>query len=541
MRKNLPVTQNEFRLSGDQTLVSVTDLKGRITYCNDAFAVVSGFTMAELLGQPHNLVRHPDIPEEAFRDLWATISSGLPWSGLIKNRRKNGDFYWVRANATPLYSGDSIVGYLSVRTVPEAAEVAAAAALYARMQDEAAAGKLRIGIEHGTPVRRDLVGRTLEALKPGLRAKIATPLLVSSGITVAAACWQPLAGVAAACATSALSAWFVLRATIAPLREAVDDANRLAAGDLTRVVRTGGPGSIGQMQGALAQLSVNLRTVIGDARNEIEKLRGSIHEITAGNHELSARTEAQASSLQQTAVSMGNIRGRTQQAAASASQGATMSQQMASLASRSQEAVEGVAQSMQAINGASQRVGEIIHVIEGVAFQTNILALNAAVEAARAGEAGRGFAVVASEVRALAGRTSEAAREIKQLINESAQRVAEGNNQTTTAAQRMREAFDSVQRTTQLLSEIRESTSEQENSMAEVGDAISHMDSITQQNTAMVEELAASATTLGRQADHVMETTRLLRLRRGDKTLAEVDAVALRRQARELAEEGDAA
>ncbi|HEU6455934.1 MAG TPA: PAS domain-containing protein, partial [Roseateles sp.] len=155
MRNNQPVTHKGYALSPDQTLISITDLKGRITYCNPSFVDVSGFTEAELLGQPHNIVRHPDMPEEAFRDLWATIEAGLPWSALVKNRRKNGDHYWVRANATPVRNGDRTVGYLSVRTCPSESEVRRFDQLYATMRTEAAAGRQRHVLHHGV-VRRKI-------------------------------------------------------------------------------------------------------------------------------------------------------------------------------------------------------------------------------------------------------------------------------------------------------------------------------------------------------------------------------------------------
>jgi aerotaxis receptor len=149
MRDNQPVSHQEYLLQESQTLVSVTDLKGRITYCNPAFIEVSGFTRDELLGQPHNIVRHPDMPEEAFRDLWGTIQAGLPWQGLVKNRRKNGDHYWVQANATPMMDGDQITGFLSVRTTPTREQVNGAEALYARMRDEASTGQRRHVLHRG--------------------------------------------------------------------------------------------------------------------------------------------------------------------------------------------------------------------------------------------------------------------------------------------------------------------------------------------------------------------------------------------------------
>ena len=155
MRKNLPVTQQEHILPEGTSLVSKTDLKGRITYCNPAFIETSGFDRHELMGAPHNLVRHPDMPEAAFADLWATVKDGLPWSGVVKNRRKNGDHYWVCANVTPVKEGSQVVGYMSVRTTPSRAEIEAADALYARMREGTARG---IRLEHGFVKRTGFAG-----------------------------------------------------------------------------------------------------------------------------------------------------------------------------------------------------------------------------------------------------------------------------------------------------------------------------------------------------------------------------------------------
>ncbi|RVU49065.1 methyl-accepting chemotaxis protein [Rubrivivax rivuli] len=538
MRSNLPVTQREYSFPIEQTLVSVTDLKGRIVYCNGPFVAVSGFTREELLGQPHNMVRHPDMPEEAFRDMWETIESGRQWSALVKNRRKNGDHYWVHANATPMQRDGQTVGYLSVRRAVSADRVAAAEQLYARMREEAAQGRLRTGLHRGAVVRRDAVGRALQAVgtavqRVGVHGALAVGAVLGGAAlasATAAVVWVP-AALALALAVQALQR----RVVEAPLQAVLSDARQLAAGDLTHEVNVDAPGLPGELQGALAQLSVNLCTVIGDVRTEAENLRTAVAEIAAGNQDLSSRTEAQASSLEETAASMEQINGTVKQSAASASQGARLSEEASSVAHHSHEAVMGVVQSMEAISESSKRIGEIIHVIEGVAFQTNILALNAAVEAARAGEAGRGFAVVASEVRGLAQRTAEAAREIKQLITASTERVDAGNRQTQLAQQRMQEVLQSVGQVSTLLGEVSSAAQEQQQGVSQVNEAVTHMDGITQQNAAMVEELAAAAQALNGQVQTVNHTLRLFRLRAGESSIAEGDAVALRKEQRAAA------
>ncbi|MFM2261683.1 MAG: hypothetical protein RI959_359, partial [Pseudomonadota bacterium] len=238
MRTNLPVTQREYDYPADMTLISVTDVKGRITYCNPNFIAVSGYTREELQGQPHNLVRHPDMPEEAFRDLWDTVENGLPWTALVKNRRKNGEHYWVRANATPMRDGDRIVGYLSVRTKPTRAEIDGAEALYATMREEAQSGKLATRLREGKLVRNTLLGKCKRALTPELRGQLTLLAMLSAlGPLVPALLglpsWTGLAGALVSVPLAAGLAWGL---TGRPLRRVLNAANQLAAGDLSRPV-----------------------------------------------------------------------------------------------------------------------------------------------------------------------------------------------------------------------------------------------------------------------------------------------------------------
>ena len=532
MRTNLPVTQKHYDFPADQTLISVTDLKGRITYCNTNFVNVSGFSREELLGQPHNIVRHPDMPEEAFRDMWHTIlERGQPWTALVKNRRKNGDHYWVRANATPVRSGERIVGFLSVRTKPSADEIATYEQLYARMRAEKAAGRLVHVLDGGVVVRRGLLGSLQRALTPGLRGRLAgLTLLAAAGPLLPALAGAPAWGaVAGAAVTVPLAAWLATR-VVRAIRAIIHTANTLAAGDLTHHVPVDASGEIRELQLALAQLNVSVRTVVRDIRHEVRNLLGGAAEIASGNGDLSARTEAQASNLEETAASMEEINGTIQQTAHLAAEGATLARDTASVAQRSHAAVTNVADTMKEIAESSRRIGDIIQVIEGVAFQTNILALNAAVEAARAGEQGRGFAVVAAEVRALAQRTSTAAKEIRALIEESRQRVDAGDARAREARDRMDEAMASVERVAAVLEEIHHSTREQTTGVSQVSEAVSQLDSITQQNAAMVEELSAASASLNRQVEQVHNSIRVFRLTPKDVTLAEDDAVEMRKR-----------
>jgi aerotaxis receptor len=537
MRNNQPISQREFAFPAEQTLVSVTDLKGRIVYCNPSFVAVSGFSREELMGQPHNLVRHPDMPAEVFRDMWDTLDSGKPWSGLVKNRRKDGDHYWVVANATPIQREGQAVDFLSVRTAPNRQSVVEIEKVYARMREQAESGRVTLGLRQGKLVNRSLSGQVVGGLKyfwartgwGGLALAFAMGLVAEMATLLPVPVW-----LAASLVLGLAGQWLIRRHTDKLIEPVLEDALMMAAGDLTHEIRMGAAGKAGELQHVMRQLSVNLRTVIGDISAETEQLRVAASEIANGNRDLSNRTEAQASNLEQTAASMEQINGTVKQTAGSTQQGVRLADDASGVATHSYDAVKGVVQAMNDIADSSKRIGEIVQVIEGVAFQTNILALNAAVEAARAGDAGRGFAVVAAEVRALAQRTTGAAKEIRLLIAESADRVASGGVQTERAQERMQQVLQSVSQVSALLGEVSHAAHEQQMGLSQVNSAVADMDGITQQNAAMVEELAATAQSLTGQVVSVRDALGLFRLRASDRSVAEISAVELRRQSKGL-------
>ena len=535
MRRNLPITGREHRLASDATLVSVTDLKGRIVYGNAAFVAASGYALDELLGQPHSIVRHPDMPAEGFRDLWATIESGRPWTALVKNRRKNGDHYWVVANATPMRSGERIVGYLSVRSVPPREQVAAAEALYARMRAEEQAGRLTLRLRHGRLVRLDPAGRLRDALRAsasGIGPEGAVAVAACGLVAAAASVLPAWAAAIVALGTATVAGWQIRRTIESRFLVLRGAALRLAAGDLTVEVPGGAAGVLGDLQLAIRQMAVNLRAAVHDVRAEVLSVRGAAGEIASGNQDLSSRTEAQSASLEQTAVSMEQINALAAGTASSVDLGAQLAASTADMTRRAGDAVAELVQAMAAIGESSGRIGEIVQTIEGIAFQTNILALNAAVEAARAGDGGRGFAVVAAEVRALAQRSGDAARQIRHLVADSTERVSCGQRQTDRADERMREATLAMTRLTTVLGEIGAAARQQQAGVARVSRSVVQLDGITQQNAAMVEQLAAAAAEVNHQVQSVVDSMALFRLRDGEASVAETDAVALRRLAR---------
>jgi aerotaxis receptor len=315
-----------------------------------------------------------------------------------------------------------------------------------------------------------------------------------------------------------------------PVEHLVLSANRLAAGDLTQSFARTRSDQLGDLEGALSQLSVNLQSVVRDARDQSSEMVTGTTEIAQGNLDLSQRTESQASSLEETASSMEEMTGAVKNAAESAIQASSLSASVLNITERSNEAVRDVGATMRSIQEASSRIGEITQVIDSIAFQTNILALNAAVEAARAGEQGRGFSVVASEVRTLAQRTSVAAKEIKSLIEESADRVQAGHQQTEKAQEAMQQAVDGVRHVNQLVDAISTTAREQLGGISQINAAIAQLDTITQQNAALVEQIASSAQSLEGLARSTTESVQVFRVDGASPSAP--NAVALRRAAK---------
>ena len=301
----------------------------------------------------------------------------------------------------------------------------------------------------------------------------------------------------------------VLRQIGGDPREAVAAMNQVAQGNLAAMVREPVPGSV---LDALAAMIASLRITVSQVRHTTESIATASGQIAAGNHDLSARTEQTASNLQQTAASMEELTGTVAQTAGSAAKANELASSASSAAAKGGQVVDQVVSTMADINVSSKRIGDIIGVIDGIAFQTNILALNAAVEAARAGEQGRGFAVVATEVRSLAKRSADAAKEIKALIGASVERVESGSALVTQAGATMKDIVLSVRHVSDIIGEITNAASQQSTGIGQVNGAVAHLDQMTQQNAALVEESAAAAESLKEQAKRLSEVVEVFRL-----------------------------
>jgi methyl-accepting chemotaxis protein-2 (aspartate sensor receptor) len=316
-------------------------------------------------------------------------------------------------------------------------------------------------------------------------------------------------GAAIVLLAAGMTYWLIRRMVMQPLSQVSHAASQVAKGDLTVRLLAHRPDEIGQLVGAMNQIGSSLTSVVHTVRQGAEGVASASAEIAQGNNDLSARTEHQASALQQTASSMEELSAQVKHNADSAQQANQLAASASGVAVQGGEVMERVVQTMKAINGASQRIADIIGTIDGIAFQTNILALNAAVEAARAGEQGRGFAVVAAEVRSLAGRSAEAAKEIKRLISDSVERVEQGTTLVDEAGATMSQVVSSIRRVTDIVGEISSASREQAAGVSQVGLAVTQMDTATQQNAALVEQMAAAAGSLKSQASDLVGTVSL--------------------------------
>ncbi len=309
---------------------------------------------------------------------------------------------------------------------------------------------------------------------------------------------------------------------VGPMKHASFVTERIASGDLSATVSGGGKDEVGVMLTSLALMQTNLAKLVANVRQGSEGVATASSEIAQGNHDLSSRTEQQASALEQTAASMEELGATVKQNADSAKQANQLAMNASTVARHGGEVVSEVVETMKGINESSRKISDIIGVIDGIAFQTNILALNAAVEAARAGEQGRGFAVVASEVRSLAGRSADAAKEIKILINASVERVERGTSLVDKAGETMTEVVSSIRQVTDIMGEISAASIEQSTGVAQVGEAVRHMDNATQQNAALVEQMAAAASSLKGQAQDLVQVVALFKLSPGDTSASYV-------------------
>jgi aerotaxis receptor len=530
MRTNLPVSNIEYILQEDECPTSKTDVHGNITYINQDFIDISGYSAEELMGAPQNILRHPDMPEAAFADLWRTIKSGKPWTGLVKNRCKNGDHYWVEANVSPILENQKIVGYTSVRAKPKREHVQAAEAIYRAVK----AGDKSIEIREGMVVRRSLAQSLRDLTSFNIETKLTLAFVSISLLFVAIGVllWFSTAesGSRFADWSMALALLGVLlggffgfmlhRSIIKPLARAKQDIERISSSDLTGQIEIRGDDEMTHLAQSVRILQLNIKWLVGQIGEATALVNRNSREIAAGNADLCGRTESQASSLEETASTLEELTGTVKQNAEQARHASQLVTSTSEIAGNGGAVVAKVVETMASIKESSRKIADIIGVIDGIAFQTNILALNAAVEAARAGEQGRGFAVVASEVRNLAQRSASAAKEIKTLISDSVEQVEIGRMLVNEAGEVMDDVVTSVQLAADIIAGTAAASQEQSSGIDQVNQAVSHMDEITQQNAALVEQAAAAAESMQDQAAKLAQLVDTFKLSNTGRTVA---------------------
>jgi len=512
MRNNQPVTKNEYVLRPGAAIISRTDAKGLITDCNEEFIEASGYTREELIGQPHSLVRHPDMPAEGFRDLWDTVSRGRPWVGFVKNRRKNGDFYWVRASATPLPDGS---GYTSVRTKPVRADIQAAEALYQRMRN---GEKIRLHEGHVRPSGLftrmfGMFGNLRIASQLWLMAGLVSLLLVASPALAYLSdadmqITQELALIAGVgLVVSLFMSLLVIRHLGRSLRDASQATAAIAVGDLTRPMPPAGPDEVGDLIAKIAIMRNSLHELIASVRQNVDVLNRSASDLSASANNSATAIEQQsdaastmAAAIEQMSVSIDvvdeNAREAhtvTQTSAVRSDEGGRIIHEAASEMSRIADAVHATASTIRELEGFSTQISSSAGVIKDIADQTNLLALNAAIEAARAGEQGRGFAVVADEVRKLAERTATSTQEISSMIlkiqdgtQRAAQEMEAGVSRVTEGVHLAQQAGDSI-------TSIREGAEQATRAVDEISNALKEQSSAVREIAAKVESIAQGA------------------------------------------------
>ncbi|AUH00559.1 chemotaxis protein [Prodigiosinella confusarubida] len=506
MRKNFPVSDIQYVLDEKTKLMSVTTPDSHITYANRDFIKASGYDFAEIIDQPHNIVRHPDMPPAAFADMWSTLKSGKIWTAIVKNRRKNGDYYWVKASTTPLIKNGNIAGYMSVRTTPLAHEIKEADSLYKNINEEKL--KTRELYQGLLIYKGSLKLLSLFKIIPvrwRIRVYFIIFLLLALGLLIyvfpanIVTLLFALFLFIGALVTSELLVQHLAR----PLESILKQAIKAASGQADLKFELKRVDEVGMLLRAVNQSGMNFRTFVDDVSGQLAELRTACAEIAKGNNMLSQRCQETAENLQNTASSMEEITVTIKSNASATQLAENFAQEANQAAGAGEEAVQEVAQTMKTLIHSSHEINNIIGVLNNLSFRTNILALNAAVEAAHAGEMGKSFAIVAGEVRMLAERSASSARDIASIIQLTIDNINSGDRMVEHTSKSMSHIHHQVQQVNELVKQITHATQEQSIGMSQINDAVNNIDDATRQNTTLashasteIERLQSQITTM---------------------------------------------
>lgn len=478
MKKNLPVTDNEISFDSSQAIVSTTDLKGALTYINQDFLDISGFSSGELIGKNHNVVRHPDMPPAAFEDLWSTVKAGKPWMGLVKNRCKNGDFYWVDAYVTPLLKNGEITGYESTRTKTSDVRKKSAGALYKNIS---AGKKLKL--------------KSLSFLHKQILTGSVFQLFISAALAAAGLLSVPVA-VVAWVAISLMWAGISYH-QLKDFQKLLNRSKSIVDNALMQQAYYGKVDDVSQVRLSIRLLQSKLGAVVKRIMRAAEQLseqsQKGMDSVVASNASINEQTQElemvatavnqMTAAVQEVAQSTTNAAQATESASEMAQKGALTITDAIGIIDSLDANVSTASDSITQLQADSENIGGVLDVIRSIAEQTNLLALNAAIEAARAGEQGRGFAVVADEVRTLASRSHDSTEEIQEMIVKLKQGVATAVSNMEEVSKRAAEGVSQVEESAEALAEM-------SGSVAVINDMNTHIAAATDEQSAVAGEVS---------------------------------------------------